>query len=494
MGAQRVDRGATSRGHGQPGGQRPRLAGLAVAAIIFAGACTGAAPTPQLTMSPAPPPTLGSPTPFATPTPTAAPPTASPSLAPTESPSSWASLPANVTSNGYFDVVVGPTPMATAAGDHGAAAASELNDFGFDLLRALEPDGNLCASPTSIALALAMARAGARGQTATEMDAVLHGFGADGDAAEIAALLESLGSVAAPPVDASDPQLNVVSQAFLQEGMPFEPAYLDRLGSYFGAGLGFLNFASDPDAARAVINRWVSDQTKARIPQVLQPGDLTSDTRFALANAVYLKAQWDRPFDPIMTDTLAFTTASGLHVKVPTMQGGGYLYYVAGKGYRAVDLPYASANLAMTIVVPDDMTAFTRSLSAAELSAIERAEKLYEVELTLPRFSIDSRFELADVLAALGMPTAFSSLADFSAMTTADSLSLSHVIHQANIDVDESGTTAAAVTVITGSSSAGPGGPPVAVFHVDRPFLYFIRDTESGAVLFMGRVDDPGAK
>jgi serpin B len=412
-------------------------------------------------------------------------------------------MPESTTSNGYFDVALSSVPFA-AAQDDGTRASLEVNDFGFDLLRALGDDGNLCASPASVALALAMARAGARGQTAAEMDAVLHGFGADGRPADVAGLIQSLrkvvlehdldlmpGSTPDPALHDNDAELNVVSQAFLQKGMPFEPAYLDRLSSTFDAGAGLLDFASDPDAALEIINQWVSDQTKGRIPHILQSGDVGKATRFALANALYLRAYWQNPFDPDSTESLPFTTASGTRVTVATMKRGGLLQYSAGNGYRAVDLPYEWADLAMTIVIPDDMATFTKSLTATRLDEIVGAEQTYMVDLTLPRFSVDSRFELKGILSAMGMPTAFDSTADFSGITRAEALAIGNVIHQANMDVDERGTTAAAATVVTGRSIMGPVMPPPATFHVDRPFLYFIRDTVSGTVLFMGRIVDP---
>jgi serpin B len=166
--------------------------------------------------------------------------------------------------------------------------------------------------------------------------------------------------------------------------------------------------------------------------------------------------------------------------------------YTAGAGYKAVQLPY-SGDMSMTIVVPDNMASFVSGLTAAKLSKlIVYGDQTYDVDLTLPRFSIDTRFELSNALKAMGMPTLFGDSADLSGITTDERLYVSSVTHQANIDVVESGTTAAAVTVVLGAGTGGPGEPPVKVqFHVSKPFLYFIRDYSDGAVLFMGRVDDP---
>ena len=430
------------------------------------------------------------------------------------------SSPAQATGQPYqsfeldgFIVVKGSAPAMSPADDQGSAAAAELNDFGFDLLRHMDANGNLCTSPTSIALALAMVEPGAKGATAAEMSKVMHGFGADGQASEILALLRSLRSKTTYvdaqgssilPGESPDPanpdpvvELNIANQAFLQKGLSFEQQYLDSLSAGFDSGIGVLDFQKDPQPSRLAINKWAGDQTKGRIPSILQPDDINEGTRFALANAIYLKAAWDDKFDKANTKSRDFTTAGGSKVSVPTMAADEHLAYSAGPGYRAVELPYSGGTMSMTIVVPDDMAAFVGVLSQAKLAALVAAESSYDVDFTLPKFSINTRFELGDALIAMGMPTVFSDGADLSGMAARgpldpDGLKIDKVIHQANIDVVEDGTTAAAVTVVVGAiAGAAPEQPPHVQFHVDKPFLYLIRDTESGAMLFLGRVDDP---
>ena len=406
-------------------------------------------------------------------------------------------------------MAMGSAPLASPAADWGAAAGTQINDFGLNLFRRLDGNSNLCFSPTSIALALAMVRPGAKGQTAAEMDKVLPGLGTDADASELAALMRSfagatqyldangipLGPDATPDPANPEPatELDVSDQAFIQQGMSVEPAYLDALSSRFGAGVGLLDFKTDPEAARIAINKWASERTKGRIPEVLKPGNVTKADRVALANAIYLKAAWASKFDPKLTKQAAFTTAAGTKVSVPTMAIDQTFGYSAGAGYKAVELPY-SGGMSMTVVVPDDMASFVSGLTAAKLSKlIVYGDQTYDVDLTLPRFSIDTSFELSGALEAMGMPTLFSSVADLSGVTTEEQLHVGSVIHEANIDVVESGTTAAAVTVVLmATGGGGPQEPPIKVqFHVNKPFLYFIRDNTDGAVLFMGRVDDP---
>lgn len=410
---------------------------------------------------------------------------------------------------------MGHAALAAPAADHGAVAGGQIDDFGFDLFRRLDSTGNLCASPTTIALALAMVRPGARGATAAEMDAVLHQLGSSGQAGEMVALIQQLQSItsyddsnwssddpeATPDHANQQPvvELDVSNAVFSQKGMSLEQAYLDALSSSFGAGVGLLDYRTDPEAARLIINRWASEATKGRIPEVLHSGDIKNSTRIALANAIYLKAAWSNPFDSEQTKSMPFARAVGLPVSVHTMAANMQLAYSAGKGYRAVDLPMAGgwAPLSMTIVVPDDMASFTASLTAAKFRSIVSHETNYDVDLTLPRFSAESRFYLADVLTAMGMPTLFDAQkADLSGITRDEQLYIANVIHQANIDVVEQGTTASAVTVVVGATAGGGEPEPTprhVQFHVNKPFLYFIQERTTGAVLFMGRIDDPSA-
>jgi serpin B len=413
---------------------------------------------------------------------------------------------------GDFTVIRGLNQDVTPARDWGTAVAGELNDFGFDLLRHLDSSGNLCASPTSIALALAMVEPGAKGPTAAEMATVLHSFGTAGEANEILALIDGLrrhtayadenGGLLVPgvvPAASADPvvELTLANQAFLQKNMAFEPDYLDALRSSFDSGLGVLDFKADPEAARLAVNKWAGDQTKGRIPSVLQPGDLDIYTRFALVNSIYLKAPWEAPFSAADTKSRDFTTATGSVVSVPTMWTGRNMAYVAGPDYRAAELRLVG-NMSMTVIVPDDMARFEAGLSQARLADLLKAESTYDVDFTMPKFSIDTRFDLRTALITMGMPLAFSDTADLSGIAPRGEfdplgLKLDKVIHQANIDVVEEGTTASAVTVVIGRAVTGGEmeTPPHAQFNVDRPFLYLIRDNASGAVLFMGRVDDP---
>lgn len=395
-----------------------------------------------------------------------------------------------------FSVGLAKAVLARTEADPADAklAAAAINDFGLQLLRdAVERDTNAVLSPASIALALAMARAGARGDTAGEMDTVLRGVASDEHATWLNALDAALGARSGTFKNVfgkdADVILRIANQAFAQGGFEWEQAYLDSLASRYGAGLWLVDFVNDADAARRKANEWVAGQTEQRIPELLPKGAVDTLTRLVLINAVYLKSAWFAPFSGT-TAAAPFHQLHGSTVDVQMMHTIAELPYARGDGWRAVELPYAGRQLAMLVVVPDDLAAFEAELDGEALQAIAAALSGERVELAFPRFGIETRLDLNQALAAMGMPLAFDSQqADFSGITPVADLYISGVIHQANIDVDEQGTEAAAATgVVMGTTSMPPPPIPMAV---DRPFLFALRDLETGAILFLGRVVEP---
>jgi serpin B len=169
--------------------------------------------------------------------------------------------------------------------------------------------------------------------------------------------------------------------------------------------------------------------------------------------------------------------------------------YGSGDGWQAVELPYAGDELAMLVLVPDEgaLATVEGGLAGGLIDQAAAALAPTDVVLELPKWEIETRVELSDVLTALGMPTAFTEAADFSGMTADEALLIAFVIHQANITVDEAGTEAAAATAVGMDVTSAPIEPEPVLVTVDRPFLYALRDRETGAVLFLGRVTTPAA-
>lgn len=404
---------------------------------------------------------------------------------------------APTTSPGDVELAAVDLPRAQTTADDASQAAAAVNAFGLDLYRlAASGDENLVLSPASIALALAMARAGAMGETAAEMDTVLYDAASDAHAAWLNALDAALGSRSGTFEDADGDErevtLRIANAPFAQRDTTLEDAYLEALATRFGAGLRLVDYIGATEEARQLINGWVADQTEDRIPELLVPGILSEDTRLTLVNAIYLKAPWQTPFNADATQPGPFTRPDGETVEVPMMWLGRSLPYAEGDGWRAVELPYVGGELAMTVIVPDDLAAFEAGLDADTFATITESLEAHEVHLSLPRFSAETKLSLANVLRTLGMPLAFDpELADFSGITTEERLVIAEVIHQANIDVDEAGTEAAAATAVLMEAGSAPAEP--ITFVVDRPFLFALRDTTTGAIVFLGRITDASA-
>jgi len=366
--------------------------------------------------------------------------------------------------------------------------------FAFDLYRALRTEeGNLFYSPYSISLALAMAYAGARGETERQMEETLH-FTLPQDRLHPAfnALDLELASRGrgAEGADEEGFKLNIVSSIWGQTGHPFLPEFLDLLAVNYGAGLRLLDFAAAPEASRLVINRWVSEQTVGKIQDLLPPGTITPATRLVLTNVIYFNAAWNFPFDENLTHDGTFNLLDGGQVTVPMMEQTAWFGYAEGEGYQAVELSYNGEELSMVIFLPEigRFGEFESWLDAARVDEILDDIMPRNVELTMPKFTYSSSFSLRDTLAAMGMSIAFSSSADLSGMDGTRNLSIGDVLHKAFVSVDEAGTEAAAATavVVIGTSPQ----PPIEV-RIDRPFIFMIRDIETGAILFIGRVVDP---
>jgi serpin B len=369
--------------------------------------------------------------------------------------------------------------------------------FAFDLYRALkQEEGNLFYSPHSISVALAMTYAGARGDTAEQMAATLQ-FLLEQERLHPAfnwldAELANRGE-GAQGKDDEGFRLNIVNAIWGQKDYGFLSDFLDVLAQNYGAGLRILDFINETEESRLAINDWVSDQTEGRIEDLIPQGAIDALTRLVLTNAIYFNAAWAYPFDGDITADGPFYLIDGGQVTVPMMKQTEAFGYTDGEGYQAIELLYDGDELSMVIMLPEDgqFEVFEEGLQADKVSDIIGGLELTEVALTMPQFEFDSEFSLKDTLAGMGMPVAFSGAADFSGMTGGRDLYISEVLHKAFVSVDEAGTEAAAATAVIMKETAMPGQP--AEVTIDRPFIFLIRDIETGAILFVGRVMDPGA-
>ena len=480
---------------------------ILAAAILLAALLTGCAPAAPASSGNVP----SDQTRIAVPDATAAPSVISPSVAPAS--------PGNVRSDQTRIAV----PDATATERADLVAGN--NNFAFDLYHRLDAnsdDANLFYSPYSISLVLAMAYAGAAGETARQMAQTLR-FGLPPERLHPAfnALDLELAAVSMPSspgeTAAPGPVLNIANAIWGQQGYRFRPEYLDTLAAHYGAGLHPLDFTA-PDGrqdAAGQINRWASDRTNGKIPALVEPESFAPCappewrcTRLLLTNAVYFNGLWAEgyDFDPAATRDDYFQRQDGSRVKVPMMRQTREFNYAEGDDFQAVELPYQGYRLAMTVLLPapERYDGFTAGLDGDRVARISDSMDPRTVILTMPLLEMEQSISVKELLLRLGMTDAFSgSAADFSGMadfsgpaSVDDGIYIDDVFQKAFVAVNEKGTEAAAVSAVSGLSAAvsiPPTPLPPVVMEVDRPFIFLIRERYTGATLFVGRVADPSA-
>ena len=376
------------------------------------------------------------------------------------------------------------------------------NAFAIDLYGALrQQPGNLFFSPYSVATAIGMAYAGAKGGTAAEMAKVLHlgglGVGADPQAAFLRDA-KSWDAVGATEADGF--QLHAANALWGAKGYAFKPGYIAALKDSFGAAFAAVSFSDEPTTTNR-INAWVAGQTANKIQNLIPRGALDAATRLVLTNAIYFKAGWLSPFEPAATTKNKFQVAPGHEVTADMMNLNGSFGLVQQDNLKILDFPYRRREASLLIILPneqDGLAAVESALTADNLRTWLQTEKNVPVTLALPKFEATSSFDLNTTLRTLGIRQAFDcGHADLTGIAAdpAQPLCLSDVIHKAHIAVDEQGTEAAAATALIGVAASmpmpGPPPPPPVPFIADHPFLYLIRANQSGAILFMGRVADP---
>jgi serpin B len=372
-----------------------------------------------------------------------------------------------------------------ADGRNTTAAVAGMNEFAIDLYQAVvaEHGGNTIVGPYSATFALSMIYAGARGQTESEMAQVLHADELDPtnwhegiNAYDLTLDARTAGSPT---------EWDAANKVWTQPGLALRDEYLDVLTGAYGSPLAEIDFGSDPEGARGLINGWIEAETNALIPELFPAGSFDSSTQMVLVNAVAMDAPWEFPFDPASTRPAPFTLADGTTIEVPMMHYDEYLPSLWTENLQAVELPYGGGALSMVVIAPTNLAEFEAELTAESLAAVIAQIQDGGIHLSLPKWTARTHVQMNGILSSLGMPTAFSGGADFSGMVDGGGLYLTQVEHEAVIEVDERGTRAAAAT---GGEMASSHGPTV---EINRPYLYVVRDQGAGTILFIGRVTDP---
>lgn len=373
-----------------------------------------------------------------------------------------------------------PQPVAASSLVEGNRA------FGLALYRRLAAEpGNQFLSPISIAGAFGPVTAGAEGETRAEIARAL-GFPGGGGAGLHPALGGLLRGLEREQPGAT---LSIANALWVQRGFALKPAFVATARGDYDATVEELDFAA-ADAAARRINGWSNAETRGRIPTLVTPQLLGGTTRLVVTNAVYLLADWRDPFIPAMTRPQPFRLGGGGVRQVPMMHRSGHYRWMSGDGFTAVDLPYRDERLSMTVFLPttaDGLAAFEARLGEPLLRQwLETLDgrQPQPLDLAFPRLEIERDYDLVPALRALGIGRAFGDGADFGGISDSG-LRISDVIHKSFVKIDEKGTEAAAATAVIMQESSRPE------FRADRPFFFLIRDKESGAILFLGRIVDP---
>lgn len=432
---------------------------------------------------------------------------------------------------------VSPQPQPPAIVNPGLMAKSELprdsastvsaeavravvaadNAFAFDLfgkVRAGAAGKNAMLSPLSISLGLSMAYAGAEGTTAAEMARALH-FDAAGPSLHaghnaLSQALETRGAEAlkaaqdaakfAPPgmpvPSPDDYRLHIVDAVWGDRHYPWETPFLDTLARNYGTGVWQADFMSLPEVERVRINDWVSAETNTRTHDLLPVGVVTDATRMVLVNAMQLKLPWMTPFEKTATKAGDFARGDGATVSADYMYAAQSLSYFEDAEAQVVALPLFGNSVSLVVAVPKGaLGTFESGLSAARWNGIRDAMARTDVQLKLPRFTFTSdSLKLSGSFQSLGMIEAFDAAkANFFGMCrnppNGQRVYLGEVVHKATMAVDESGVEVAA----SAPAFLGGGGPPPApkVMTVNRPFVVALVDEPTGAILFLGNINDP---
>jgi serpin B len=404
--------------------------------------------------------------------------------------------------------VITPVPTSVAIQTQGEvglntsaekSVVSANNKFTYNLYSNLRKDPRyskktLFFSPFSISSALAITYEGARGSTADEIQSVFF-FPVDSNQRRVGFgnLFEDINQKNSQYI------LKTANALWAEKTYPFLPDYVNTAHAYYNADTTNLDFRNQTENSRITINTWVENQTNDKIKDLIPQGAIDPQTRLVITNAIYFKGKWVKQFDKNETRGDIFYAEPGKTVNVQMMQktdNDSVFGYTETDKLQVLEMPYATDStkqISMIVILPknNDLTSVEDSLTMEQLSVLKNTLKIRRVNVTFPKFKLDTQFSLPGTLRSMGMQSAFSDQADFSGMDGTRSLFIGDVIHKAYIEVNEEGTEAAAATGVVEKAMSVINELPVPEFRADHPFLFQIQDNETGNILFMGRVSNP---
>ena len=379
-----------------------------------------------------------------------------------------------------------PTPEGIAE------VVTANNQFAIDIYQQIngqteQVDENVFFSPYSLSTAMAMLYAAAEGETKAQIQKTFH--------YPTPAILNPNSAALYNQFNKPNPdyKLATVNDLWMQQGLTPTKSYIDTVRRYYSGQVTALDFEGSPDPARQTINKKIADKTKQMIPELLPKGSIKSDTAVVLTNAIYFKGDWTMPFTAERTSAQPFYNAIGRASTVQMMQQQSYFDYYEDKHIQVVQLPYKGDDLSMLVVLPKlnhklAMQQLAKRLSATKIKQWSAGLVRQEVDLQLPKFTLDARYQMKTLLADMGMPKAFNNGAEFNLYADGPPIKLDEVYHQAVVTVDEKGTEAAAAAGAVGMY-VGMSYP--VEFKADHPFMFVIKDNKTDAILFLGQVNKP---
>ncbi len=373
--------------------------------------------------------------------------------------------------------------------------ADANNQFAFDLYQQLNSgQGNVLYSPYSLYQALTMVYAGARGDTASQFESVLHYPLSQEEIHAVSNALNLALSSQSNNTGQDDQKftLEIANAIWAQRDGHVEQSYLDLISEHYAAGMRTVDFAQSQEAAD-LINQWAQENTNDKIKEIANPSMFNVNTRLALTNAVYFKGAWFFPFMEENTTKEDFTLLDGENVEVDMMMTSEEFSALKNERVQMVELRYHNSPIVMDLIAPIDGSweAFSQTLTSGLLDDYIGQLETRRVNLSLPKFKIETpEMDLINPMQELGLIDVFGMNADLSGMTGDKSLLISTLVQKAFIDVNEAGTEAAAVTIAVAQEKAMISPDPITI-SFDSPFLFLIRDTNTGTILFIGQLMQP---
>ena len=349
-------------------------------------------------------------------------------------------------------------------------------------------DKNVFFSPYSLSTAMAMLYAAAEGETKQQIQKTFHYPSMDTLNPNSAALYNQFNK------PNPDYKLATVNDLWMEQGLTPTKSYVDTVQRYYGGQVTNLDFESNPNPSRLIINKKIAQHTNQLIPELLPKGSIKPITVAVLTNAIYFKGDWKVPFEVQSTTEQPFYNHIGTSPNIKMMQLQEHFGYSEDKQVQVVQLPYKGDDLSMLVVLPKSkdkaaMQQLVQDLSADTIKQWSKDLVTQEVNVHLPKFKLEASYQMKNLHTDMGMPRAFEKGAGFNLFDNSPPIKIDDVYHKAVVIVDEKGTEAAAATGIVANATAASAPPPV--FKADHPFIFMIKDNKTDAILFLGQVNKP---